>query len=201
MPCRAPVAVEGPVEGWMTGVEGEMRRSLQVITKEGVWEYAQVRGSCLAAARGRGPGCKALPPRARGAGKAGPVRRAGRQQVGRGPSAGRIQQGACHRACPAPPQAPRDRWIRDCLGMVTLSGSCIWWAWQTEDAFRQVCVVGPMSDQGEAWRGGHRVAPGEGRKAGCAAAGPWGRQRHPDPPPPPHHDTCCHRWPPATSTR
>jgi hypothetical protein len=27
----------------MTGVEGEMRRTLQVITKEGVWEYAKVR--------------------------------------------------------------------------------------------------------------------------------------------------------------
>jgi dynein heavy chain len=24
--------------------------------------------------------------------------------------------------------------------MVTLSGSCIWWAWQTEDAFRQVAA-------------------------------------------------------------
>ncbi len=35
-------------------------------------------------------------------------------------------------------QAPRARWIVDCLGMVTLAGSCIWWTWETEDTFRAV---------------------------------------------------------------
>lgn len=47
---RAAVPVEGPVEAWMGGVEAEMRRTLAVIMKEGVFEYAQVRshgeGAC-----------------------------------------------------------------------------------------------------------------------------------------------------------
>lgn len=33
---------------------------------------------------------------------------------------------------------PRNKWIMDCLGMVTLSGSQVWWTWETEDSFRQV---------------------------------------------------------------
>ena len=37
---RTPSAVEGPVEVWMTAVEDEMHRSLQDITKEGVFIYA-----------------------------------------------------------------------------------------------------------------------------------------------------------------
>lgn len=37
---REPVAVEGPVEVWMTEVEKEMTNSLQSITKEGVYRYA-----------------------------------------------------------------------------------------------------------------------------------------------------------------
>ena len=36
-----PVAVEGPVEAWMTAVENEMHDSLKTITKEGVFVYAQ----------------------------------------------------------------------------------------------------------------------------------------------------------------
>jgi hypothetical protein len=38
---RQPVPVEGPVEGWMTGVEAEMRRTLHAATKEGVFRYAK----------------------------------------------------------------------------------------------------------------------------------------------------------------
>lgn len=37
---REPVAVEGPVESWMTDVEVEMCKSLRSITKEGVFRYA-----------------------------------------------------------------------------------------------------------------------------------------------------------------
>ena len=37
---RKPVAVEGPVEDWMTAVESEMSSSLRSITKEGVFRYA-----------------------------------------------------------------------------------------------------------------------------------------------------------------
>jgi dynein heavy chain len=33
---------------------------------------------------------------------------------------------------------PRNKWIMDCLGMVTLAGSQVWWTWETEDSFRQV---------------------------------------------------------------
>lgn len=33
---------------------------------------------------------------------------------------------------------PRDRWIADSLGMVTLTGSQIWWTWETEDTFQEV---------------------------------------------------------------
>lgn len=33
---------------------------------------------------------------------------------------------------------PRNKWIADCLGMVTLAGSQVWWTWETEDRFRQV---------------------------------------------------------------
>ncbi|KAL3146419.1 Dynein heavy chain cytoplasmic [Trebouxia sp. C0010 RCD-2024] len=33
---------------------------------------------------------------------------------------------------------PRSKWIEKCLGMVTLSGSAIWWTWETEDVFRRV---------------------------------------------------------------
>lgn len=33
---------------------------------------------------------------------------------------------------------PRNKWIADCLGMVTLAGSQVWWTWETEDSFRQV---------------------------------------------------------------
>ncbi len=35
-------------------------------------------------------------------------------------------------------QMPRSKWIEKCLGMVTLSGSAIWWTWETEDVFRRV---------------------------------------------------------------
>lgn len=35
-------------------------------------------------------------------------------------------------------QTPRSKWIEKCLGMVTLSGSAIWWTWETEDVFRRV---------------------------------------------------------------
>ena len=35
-------------------------------------------------------------------------------------------------------QMPRGKWIEKCLGMVTLSGSAIWWTWETEDVFRRV---------------------------------------------------------------
>lgn len=38
---RTLSAVEGPVETWMTGVEGEMRATLQRIAKEGVFQYAR----------------------------------------------------------------------------------------------------------------------------------------------------------------
>lgn len=37
---REPVAVDGPVEVWMTAVENEMTNSLRSITKEGVFRYA-----------------------------------------------------------------------------------------------------------------------------------------------------------------
>lgn len=33
---------------------------------------------------------------------------------------------------------PRAKWIEKNLGMVTLSGSAIWWTWQTEDVFQRV---------------------------------------------------------------
>jgi dynein heavy chain, axonemal len=33
---------------------------------------------------------------------------------------------------------PRDQWISDSLGMVTLAGSQIWWTWETEDTFQRV---------------------------------------------------------------
>eukprot|EP00892_Ulva_mutabilis_P000668 jgi/Ulvmu1/10601/UM065_0057.1 len=33
---------------------------------------------------------------------------------------------------------PRDAWITESLGMVTLGGSQIWWTWETEDTFHQV---------------------------------------------------------------
>ena len=36
-----PVTAGGPVESWMTAVEGEMFRSLRAITKEGVFTYAK----------------------------------------------------------------------------------------------------------------------------------------------------------------
>ena len=35
-------------------------------------------------------------------------------------------------------QMARSKWIEKCLGMVTLSGSAIWWTWETEDVFRRV---------------------------------------------------------------
>ncbi|OQR86956.1 flagellar inner arm dynein 1 heavy chain alpha [Achlya hypogyna] len=38
---RTVAVVEGPVEQWMTGVEDEMRVTLQVIAKEGVFHYAR----------------------------------------------------------------------------------------------------------------------------------------------------------------
>ncbi|CAM9109021.1 unnamed protein product [Choristocarpus tenellus] len=38
---REFVPIEGPVENWMTSVEGEMGSSLRAITKEGVYNYAQ----------------------------------------------------------------------------------------------------------------------------------------------------------------
>eukprot|EP00976_Prorocentrum_cordatum_P057852 1165858-Prorocentrum_minimum.AAC.2 len=38
---RAAVAVEGAVEGWMTGVESEMRSTLHIISKEGTFFYAK----------------------------------------------------------------------------------------------------------------------------------------------------------------
>ncbi|CAK4656794.1 hypothetical protein LEN26_006663 [Aphanomyces euteiches] len=38
---RTASVVEGPVETWMTGVEDEMRVTLQVIAKEGVYHYAR----------------------------------------------------------------------------------------------------------------------------------------------------------------
>lgn len=33
---------------------------------------------------------------------------------------------------------PRDKWIGETLGMVTLAASQIWWTWETEDTFQQV---------------------------------------------------------------
>ena len=39
---RAAVATEGAVESWMTEVEAAMRSSLYEISKEGVWNYAQM---------------------------------------------------------------------------------------------------------------------------------------------------------------
>jgi dynein heavy chain, axonemal len=33
---------------------------------------------------------------------------------------------------------PREKWIADTLGMVTLAGSQVWWTWETEDTFRRV---------------------------------------------------------------
>ncbi|KAL4108550.1 hypothetical protein PRIC1_000265 [Phytophthora ramorum] len=39
---RTLSAVEGPVESWMTGVEDEMRATLQRIAKEGVFQYANM---------------------------------------------------------------------------------------------------------------------------------------------------------------
>lgn len=35
-------------------------------------------------------------------------------------------------------KTPRSQWIVDCLGMVTLAGSQVWWTWETEDSFRRV---------------------------------------------------------------
>lgn len=35
-------------------------------------------------------------------------------------------------------RTPRGKWIVDCLGMVTLAGSQVWWTWKTEDSFRRV---------------------------------------------------------------
>jgi hypothetical protein len=35
------IPIEGPVETWMTACEDEMHSSLQLITKEGVFVYAQ----------------------------------------------------------------------------------------------------------------------------------------------------------------
>ena len=32
----------------------------------------------------------------------------------------------------------RSQWIKECLGMVTLAGSQIWWTWEVEDVFRKV---------------------------------------------------------------
>ena len=72
---RTPVAIEGPVETWMTAVQAEMKETLYQIAKEGVFFYAK---------------------------------------------------------------KPRDKWIADSLGMVTLAGSQIWWTWETEDIFVQV---------------------------------------------------------------
>lgn len=37
----------------------------------------------------------------------------------------------------------RDKWIADNLGMVTLSGSQVWWTWETEDTFLQVLICFP----------------------------------------------------------
>lgn len=45
---RAPVVIEGPVEGWMSNVEEEMRRTLFQISKEGVFYYAKMsRNKCV----------------------------------------------------------------------------------------------------------------------------------------------------------
>lgn len=38
---RNAVAVDGPVEKWMTNVEAEMRKTLFAISKEGVYHYAK----------------------------------------------------------------------------------------------------------------------------------------------------------------
>lgn len=35
-------------------------------------------------------------------------------------------------------QMPRNKWIEKGLGMVTLSGSTIWWTWETEDVFARI---------------------------------------------------------------
>lgn len=35
-------------------------------------------------------------------------------------------------------KTPRNKWIVECLGMVTLAGSQVWWTWETEDSFRRV---------------------------------------------------------------
>jgi dynein heavy chain len=54
---KSVVAIEGPVEAWMTGVEAEMRRTLFHITKQGVFFYAK---ACSAHAFGGGLGGKEL---------------------------------------------------------------------------------------------------------------------------------------------
>jgi hypothetical protein len=36
------------------------------------------------------------------------------------------------------PKTPRINWIHQFPGMVTLSGSQVWWTWEVEEAFRQV---------------------------------------------------------------
>lgn len=33
---------------------------------------------------------------------------------------------------------PREAWITESLGMVTLGGSQVWWTWETEDSFHSV---------------------------------------------------------------
>jgi dynein heavy chain len=125
---RSIVPVEGPVEVWMTAVEAEMRRTLAAEMKEGeLWSFTGwPKGPCMQMTLA--PVHQQLP-----------------------------QSGACRSRVfrhssehPTPPslppcpgvynyaQVPRSKWIMDCLGMVTLAGSQVWWTWETEDSFRQV---------------------------------------------------------------
>jgi dynein heavy chain len=39
---RTPVAAEGPVETWMLQIESEMRKTLRLIMKEGVFQYPKM---------------------------------------------------------------------------------------------------------------------------------------------------------------
>lgn len=47
MELRKPVAVEGRVEEWMTGVLLEMRRTNRIITKEAIFYYCKDRSRCV----------------------------------------------------------------------------------------------------------------------------------------------------------
>lgn len=125
---RSVVPVEGPVEAWMAVVEGEMRHTLAAVMKEGVcllsgwWCWgARVHSQLLRNSHVCMPACSL--------------------------TRTHFMHAAAARLCVlrrAPPgvwsyaSTPRQKWIADSLGMVTLAGSAVWWTWETEDAFRRV---------------------------------------------------------------